>query len=309
MIIKVYNSPSKEPFTKAADYFKKRGYSFEFSFETLKLKGTVVETGYNATKDGKTYRLCGVNFPVPAPAIVCFSGKEYKDILATSTTNGLVISLNTDTDMFKALIHELMHVLFNKVQKQKEDPMDAMVVNGKTEYYYKNDNPEAPDGNFAEGFKRLEPFKAELTGVKTEVKQESKLPPIVLAIQDLGIKEVRGGENPKIVQYSKDVGHSWVKEDEVAWCAAFVGSCLERAGIRSTRLLNARSYLNWNQPTSTPKTGDIAVFSRGSNPAEGHVAFFLRDEGDKVIVLGGNQSDSVSVQGYPRSSLLGFRSV
>ncbi len=136
----------------------------------------------------------------------------------------------------------------------------------------------------------------------------TKTAPILIALADYGTKEIDGSmNNAKIMQYYRDVGHSWVQSEDTAWCAAFVGSCLERALIASTRLLNARSYLKWGIDTKTPKTGDIAVFSRGSNPAEGHVAFFVREDGQNVYVLGGNQQNAVNVATMPKSSLLGYR--
>lgn len=127
----------------------------------------------------------------------------------------------------------------------------------------------------------------------------------------LGTKELKGSAgNPKIMEMYRTVGHHWVEHDEVAWCAAFVGYCLEKAGIASTRKLNARSYLTWGEKVAGPeqaREGDIAVFSRGSNTAQGHVAFFLRATGSQIEVLGGNQSDAVTVTRYPKSRLLGIR--
>jgi len=94
---------------------------------------------------------------------------------------------------------------------------------------------------------------------------------------------------------------------EVAWCAAFVGACLERAGIVGTRSLMARSYLAWGQATTEPRTGAIAVLSRGSDPSLGHVGFLVGLTASDVILLGGNQGDAVSVQAFPRSRLLDLR--
>ena len=49
---------------------------------------------------------------------------------------------------------------------------------------------------------------------------------------DLGIAEAAGADNnANVVRYYADVGHAAVADDEVAWCAAFLGACLERAGI------------------------------------------------------------------------------
>src|SRR5262249_37348156 len=104
-----------------------------------------------------------------------------------------------------------------------------------------------------------------------------------------------------------DVGQPQVKDDETAWCAAFLGACLERAGIRSTRSLAARSYLAWGESVGEFRPGVIAVLSRTADPALGHVGFLVGQTADAVILLGGNQGDCVSVQAFPRSRLLGLR--
>jgi uncharacterized protein (TIGR02594 family) len=105
------------------------------------------------------------------------------------------------------------------------------------------------------------------------------------------------------------VGHDWVEHDSVAWCAAFVGHCLEKAGLRSTRRLNARSYLDWGIAVdlADAQEGDIVIFSRGSKSWQGHVGFFVKTSGTMIDVLGGNQSDAVTIQRYAKSRLLGVR--
>jgi uncharacterized protein (TIGR02594 family) len=134
---------------------------------------------------------------------------------------------------------------------------------------------------------------------------------LTIARSYLGTKELKGtADNPKIMEMYRTVGHHWVEHDEVAWCAAFVGHCLEKAGTDSTRKLNARSYLAWGEKVAGPeqaKEGDVAIFTRGSNTAQGHVAFFLKATGSQIEVLGGNQSDGVTIASYARSRLLGIR--
>ena len=125
---------------------------------------------------------------------------------------------------------------------------------------------------------------------------------------DLGVAEIAGTrDNSRVVRYYADVGHPEVSNDEVAWCAAFLGACLERAGIGSTRSLLARSYLDWGAPAQEPRYGAIAVLNRGSDPTLGHVGFLVGETGADIILLGGNQGDAVSVQAFPRSRLLGLR--
>jgi uncharacterized protein (TIGR02594 family) len=125
---------------------------------------------------------------------------------------------------------------------------------------------------------------------------------------DLGVAEIAGArDNTRVVRYYADVGHPEVSNDEVAWCAAFLGACLERAGIGSTRSLLARSYLDWGAPAHEPRYGAIAVLNRGSDPTLGHVGFLVGETEADIILLGGNQGDAVSVQAFPRSRLLGLR--
>ena len=129
------------------------------------------------------------------------------------------------------------------------------------------------------------------------------------ATKEVGTKEIVGPEdNPKIVEWFKQVGHGWVRDDETAWCAAFVGAMLELSGIVSTRGLNARSYVEWGEEVKEPRPGDIVVFWRGSPDSwKGHVGFFVSQDRKHIKVLGGNQANSVSFANYSTASLLSIR--
>ncbi|PVZ48651.1 C40 family peptidase [Thalassobacter stenotrophicus] len=134
--------------------------------------------------------------------------------------------------------------------------------------------------------------------------------PFDIARSYIGTTEGPGpADNPIIMDMYASVGHDWVEHDSVAWCAAFVGHCLERAGMRSTRKLTARSYLDWGIPieVADAQQGDIGVIPRGSSSWQGHVFFIDRIEGAWVWGLGGNQDDAVNVKRYPASKLLGVR--
>ncbi len=134
--------------------------------------------------------------------------------------------------------------------------------------------------------------------------------PFDIARSYIGTTEGAGpADNPVIMEMYASVGHDWVEHDSVAWCAAFVGHCLERAGIRSTRKLTARSYLDWGVPidVADAQQGDIGVIPRGSSRWQGHVFFIDRIEGQWVWGLGGNQDDAVNMKRYPVSKLLGVR--
>ena len=134
--------------------------------------------------------------------------------------------------------------------------------------------------------------------------------PFDIAQSYIGTTEGSGpADNLVILEMYASVGQDWVEHDDVAWCAAFVGHCLERAGIRSTRKLNARSYLDWGVPVEIAEAqqGDIGVIPRGSSAWQGHVFFIDRIEGGWVWGLGGNQNDAVNIKRFPVSKLLGVR--
>ncbi len=70
----------------------------------------------------------------------------------------------------------------------------------------------------------------------------------------------------------------------------------------------------WRAPTCTGgapiangRYGAIAILSRGADPAAGHVGFLLGESDTEIALLGGNQSDAVTVVTYPKARLLGFR--
>ena len=137
-----------------------------------------------------------------------------------------------------------------------------------------------------------------------QIQSHDEPPWLTLARAELGVREVPGsGNNPRVVDYFADAAHPEIKRDSVYWCAAFVGAMLKRAGIEPSGSLMARSYLNWGIELKEPRVGCIVVFKRGAPPS-GHVAFYL---GGSIKVLGGNQSDAVTIATYRRSSLLGFR--
>jgi len=125
---------------------------------------------------------------------------------------------------------------------------------------------------------------------------------------ELGVHEVPGHRHSRrVLSFFRDADRGDIKKDEVPWCAAFVGACLERAGQEATGSLLARSYLDWGKGLEAPRFGAVAVLTRGANPRAGHVGFWVGETADKVFLLGGNQSDAVTVSGYAKSRLLGFR--
>jgi uncharacterized protein (TIGR02594 family) len=131
---------------------------------------------------------------------------------------------------------------------------------------------------------------------------------LAAAWAELGVRETAGSQsNDRVVRYFAEAGRDDVRDDSVAWCAAFAGAMLKRGGETGTGSLLARSYLDWGTPLKEPRLGAIAVLTRGSDPGAGHIGFLVGTAGKRLFLLGGNQSDGVTVEGYDASRLLGYR--
>lgn len=122
----------------------------------------------------------------------------------------------------------------------------------------------------------------------------------------VGLHEIKGVEHsPEILAMWRAIKRSGIQSDEVPWCAAFVGACLERAGIHSSRFESAASYLTWGVRLEGPAHGCIVVFSRDGG---GHVGFVVGQETHgNLLVLGGNQGDEVCVKAFSPSRVVGYR--
>lgn len=129
------------------------------------------------------------------------------------------------------------------------------------------------------------------------------------ALEFYGLQEIRGEEDhPTILKFFAEIGHKWVKADEVAWCSAFVNWCCMKTGYEYTKKLNARSWLQIGWEVEKPRLGDICVFWRDSKDSwKGHVAFYVREDGENIYCLGGNQGNKVQISVYKKSRLLSYR--
>lgn len=132
-----------------------------------------------------------------------------------------------------------------------------------------------------------------------------------IALKEYGQREIIGNENnPKILEYFKEIGFSYIKKDETPWCAAFVNWVLKQAGKIGTNQVSARSFLKYGTQTKTPKLGDIVILWR-DDPKNtfGHVGFYISENQNVIYVLGGNQNDSVNITAFKKSLMYEYRQI
>lgn len=129
------------------------------------------------------------------------------------------------------------------------------------------------------------------------------------AMTQYGVKEIVGAKgNPQVLRYFMVSGHSWVKNDELAWCSAFVNWCAREEFYESTGKLNARSWLDVGFEVRTPEIGDLVILWRKNKTGPyGHVGFFVNELDGYLYILGGNQANMVKISAYRKGRLLGYR--
>lgn len=121
----------------------------------------------------------------------------------------------------------------------------------------------------------------------------------------VGMREILGTRhNQTIVKWLSQLG-AWWRDDETPWCGVFTAHCLTAAGRAIPKhWYRAKAYADYGTVLSRPAYGCLGVMSRTGG---GHVCFVIGEtSGDRLVVIGGNQSNQVSIATYPRSRFSHF---
>jgi len=133
-----------------------------------------------------------------------------------------------------------------------------------------------------------------------------------------GVKEISGPQHSERIQLYHGATSLQATADEVPWCSSFACWAMEHANVESPASARSRDWLDWGVGVSPvhPPIGAVIVLSRGGpgqpgpevRDAPGHVGFFFsHGEPGRLVLLGGNQGDSVSLGNFPVHRLLGVR--
>jgi len=136
------------------------------------------------------------------------------------------------------------------------------------------------------------------------------MPWLIEAARLRGLREEPGSaNNPIIMNWAHALGAPF-SGDEVPWCGLFVAHCVASTlpdDPLPTNILGARQWLKFGRQ-ARPQLGAILVFWRGSpTDWKGHVGLYWAQDDTHHHVLGGNQSNAVSITRIARNRLLDAR--
>jgi len=114
----------------------------------------------------------------------------------------------------------------------------------------------------------------------------------------LGVREIPGAKHsPTIMGWIKALGARVlginVTDDETPWCGTFVAHVMQRFELGAPPVaVRAAAWGAYGRKLNAPRLGCILVFVR---PGGGHVGFYVGEDDTAYHVLGGNQSNAVTI--------------
>jgi uncharacterized protein (TIGR02594 family) len=96
-------------------------------------------------------------------------------------------------------------------------------------------------------------------------------------------------------------------DSKLPWCGAYVAECFRLAKVEPIpkAWYRAKEWLNWGEALPYPCFGCVVVFTRTGG---GHVGFCVgKDKTGRLLVLGGNQADGVSIAPFDKARVTGYR--
>lgn len=134
------------------------------------------------------------------------------------------------------------------------------------------------------------------------------------------VKEIPGTKHDPFIQWCFTTvdGYDGETPDEVAWCSVFVNAIAWIHRLDRSRSAAARSWLKLPHAIELAAAApgfDVVILKRGAGAqpgpdvlkAPGHVGFFAGLVNGRVLVLGGNQSNGVTIAPFDASLVLGIR--
>jgi uncharacterized protein (TIGR02594 family) len=114
-------------------------------------------------------------------------------------------------------------------------------------------------------------------------------------------------DNPLILGWAKEVGLAKsYNDDAIPWCGLFMAVVAKRAGkVIVDGPLWARNWAAFGKAADEAQLGDVLMFRRAESA--GHVGLYVGEDYGAYHVLGGNQSNGVSITRIAKARCIAVR--
>lgn len=122
----------------------------------------------------------------------------------------------------------------------------------------------------------------------------------------LGTAEIPGRDTSPVIKRWLTELKAWWTDDETPWCGVFVAEICRQSGLeRPANWYRALAWKGWGEELLWPELGAVVVFERQGG---GHVGFVVgEDQKHRLMVLGGNQGNRVSIAPFERARAVAYR--
>jgi uncharacterized protein (TIGR02594 family) len=125
----------------------------------------------------------------------------------------------------------------------------------------------------------------------------------------------KNAQSPRIVTYFDATNFGRGATPATPWCGAFAAFCVKQAGLEPPKgAAVAANWKSWGNEISfhskeIPQGAVVVLSPSEGTGTSGHVAFFdgFADNGKRVQLLGGNQSDALNVKSFLTSRVAAVR--
>ena len=127
-----------------------------------------------------------------------------------------------------------------------------------------------------------------------------------IGLNYLGKAEIPGVKTAPFISKALLLMKAWWKDDETPWCGVALGAVMRLAGEQTPKAYyRARAWADWGTKLPMPAYGCVVVFERGG---AGHVGLVVgADSRGRLMVLGGNQGNAVTIAPFDPSRVLAYR--
>ncbi|MEY4416887.1 MAG: hypothetical protein RIQ53_4180 [Pseudomonadota bacterium] len=128
---------------------------------------------------------------------------------------------------------------------------------------------------------------------------------LTIARRDVGVREISGTRTAGRIAGWLRALRAWWQDDETPWCGIAVGGWMMEAAVQPpAQPWRARAWADWGQACGWC-VGAVVVYERGG---AGHVGLMVGlDQRGRILTLGGNQGDAVTIAPFEPSRVLATR--
>ena len=152
-----------------------------------------------------------------------------------------------------------------------------------------------------------------IASARADAEKAGTLSWMSIALGEVGVCENTDIGAQRISEYNASLGTKLPSNAiNTFWSAVFVNWTFKSAGIQPQNSPAGYEWENWGVPAGRPVVGSLVIALRaGANDPNvrgpRHIGFYMGETDGRILVLGGNVGNQVSVSPIPKNRIVAYR--